>query len=99
MLFTGCACSKQNYHPLFYSVVLSSPSVMSIREGTVGGLQFCLTVTGFPGIIFKREFQVKSFPASGMSKTATVSVHYHDSCYNSVNTHSIHLFVCLELKF
>ena len=59
---------------LFYSVVLSSPSVMTVEEGASGGLPFCLTVTEYPDIIH-REYLVESFPiGSAKSKTTMVSV-------------------------
>ena len=56
----------------FYSVVLTSPSVMTVEEGAVDGLQFCLTVTGYSNFI-DRQYPVESFTiGSAKSKTTIV---------------------------
>ena len=61
-------------HNLFYSVVLSSSSIMSVEEGATEGLLFCLEVTEHPGII-NREYLVESFPiGSAKSKTTNIYV-------------------------
>ena len=51
--------------------MLSSPSVMTVEEGTTDGLLFCLEVTEYPGVI-NREYLVEAFPTgSAMSKTTS----------------------------
>jgi hypothetical protein len=58
------------------TIVLTSPSVMTVEEGAVDGLQFCLTVTGYSNFI-DRQYPVESFPI-GSAKNGTDYIFYDD---------------------
>ena len=60
-------------HNLFYSVVLSSPSILSVEEGAADRLLFCLEVTEHPGVIY-RKYLVESLP-TGSAKSKTTNIY------------------------
>ena len=46
--------------------------MMLVEEGTVDGISFCLKVTRFPGLIFRR-FRVTTY-ATGTAKSKTTTI-------------------------
>ena len=71
---------------------------MTVEEGAVDGLQFCLTVTGYSNFI-DRQYPVESFPiGSAKSKTTIVFVRGYKSampcftCIVYVSSHTIAIY-------